>query len=138
MWLYSTFETHNIRLPIFSGKSLKLAFFLFSVWKSSNIAPKPTDQSSSNPLSRVLLQIFVGGSFIFDELSQLRIVHLRKNVNFYFQKMTNDFHHFFLFIEHPKPNNMTQSDFIGKFPRGKKKFYILPEVQYWPQKKNLT
>ena len=40
-------------------------FFLFSVWPSSNIAPKPTDQSRSNPLSRVLLQIFLGGFFRF-------------------------------------------------------------------------
>ena len=27
---------------------------------------------------------------------------------------------FILFIEHPKPNNLTLSDFIGKFPEDKK------------------
>ena len=93
------------------------------MWPSPKIVLKPTYQSHSKSISGAFLQIFVGGSFIFDQLSQLRVVHLRKNVNFYFKKLLTIFI-FFLFIEHPKPNNLTISDFIEKFPKSKKKFFF--------------
>ena len=83
MWLQITFETHNITLPIFPGKSLKLEkyFFYSPCDASSNITPKPTDQSRSNSLSRVLLQIFLGFIFffIFDQPSQLWVVLLKQS-----------------------------------------------------------
>ena len=57
-------------------------FFYSLCDASSNIAPKPTDQSRSNLLSRVHLQIFLGGFFVFDQPSQLWVV-LFKQLKFW-------------------------------------------------------
>ena len=96
MWLYTTFETHNITLSIFPEKipETRNFFFKFYVWPSPpNIAPKSTDQSRSNPLSRVLLEIFLGVFFfVFDQSSQLWVV-LFKKLKFRFSKNGfKDFH----------------------------------------------
>ena len=96
LWVDSTFEIHNITLSIFPWKipETRKIFFKFSVWPPPNIAPNPTDQSRSIPLSRVLLQIFLGVFFfVFDQPSQLWVI-LFKNLNFDFLKNGFEvFHH---------------------------------------------
>ena len=80
-----------------------------------NIEPKPTEQSRSHPLCRVLLQIFLGVFFVFDQPSQLWVV-LFKKLKFPFPKKMalKIFIIFCGFIEHSKPNNMILSIFPEK------------------------
>ena len=89
------------------------------MWPSPNKEPKPTDQSCSNLISRVFLQTFLGCFLFFDQPSKLTVVHLRQNLKFRFSKkkwFLTIFIKFSGFIEHSKPNYLTLSYFIGKFP----------------------
>ena len=56
---------NNMALSAFPGKILvtKKTFLIF--YPSSNIAPKPTDQSCSNSIFRVLLQLSSASPFHF-------------------------------------------------------------------------
>ena len=85
-------------------------------------SPKPTDQSRSNPKCRVLLQIFLGGFFLFRPTLKIKDSWFKEQFkNLIFTKMTlTIFIKFCVFIEHFKPNSLTLSNVIGKFPEGKK------------------
>ena len=128
---YCVFIVHskpsNMTLSAFPGKSLKLEkqFLIFCL--SRNVAPKPTDQSCSNQISGVPLQLFpVSFSFFlfyFDLPSKLRVVHIRKKLKiFVFWKTASTiFIQFCGFIVHSNLNNMTLSAIHGKFFKLKKK-----------------
>ena len=55
---------NNMALSAFPGKILvNRIFFIF--YPSPNVAPKPTDQSCSNSIFRVVLQLFPASPFHF-------------------------------------------------------------------------
>ena len=72
LWIYSIFETQqHYRFSRKIPDTRKIVFYSLCD-ASSNIAPEPTDQSRSNPLSRVLLQIFLDGFFRFRSTLTIR------------------------------------------------------------------
>ena len=106
-------KPNNMTLSAFLEKSLKLEKqFNFLSVASPNVAPKPTGQSRSNSISRVPLQISLSRFFVFDLLSKLRVVHIRKIKISIFSKMAPTILiKFSGFIVCSKPNNMTLSVF---------------------------
>ena len=92
-------------LSAFPRKSMKLQKYFLIFCPSPNVAPKPTDQSCSNLVSGVPLQISLARFFVFDLPSKLRVVQIRKKI-FIFSKMAP-----IIFI-----NNMTLSAIPGKIP----------------------
>ena len=111
---------NNTTLSAFPGKipeTRKIAFnFLYVA--SSNVAPKLNDQSRSNYISRVPLQISLAVLFVFDLPSKLREVHVRKKFKFFiFSKMAQTiFIKFCGFIAHSNSKNMALSAFPEKNP----------------------
>ena len=106
-------------LSAFPGKipeTRKIAILIFC--PSPNVAPKPTSQSRSHSISRVLLQISPADFFIFPLPLKLRVVHMRKKLNILiFSKMAPTILiKFCEFIGHSKPNIMTLSAFPGNVP----------------------
>ena len=95
--------------------------FIFS--PSPNVAPNPTDQSPSNSISRVPLQISL--ALFFDLPSKLMVVHKINKCNiFIFSQMAlTILIKFCGFIVHSKPNDMTLSDFPGNIPETRKIFF---------------
>ena len=112
----------NMTLSAFHGKiheTEKNTFFNFSVTIASpNVAPNPTDQSHSNSISRVPLQISPFRSFlILVLLLKLRVVNIKKIKNLIFSKMAPMILiNFCRFIVHSKPNNVILLIFPGKIP----------------------
>ena len=86
--------------------------------QSPNIAPKPTDQSCSNSVSRVPLQTSPACLFVFELPSKLRVVHIRKKFKILvFSKMTlTILIKFCGFIVHSNLNNTALSAFPEKNP----------------------
>ena len=71
-------------LSPFPGKIPETRKFFLIFCPSPIVAPKPTDQSRSNSVSTVPLQIYLARFFVFDLHSKLRVVHVRI---FFFPKM---------------------------------------------------
>ena len=72
-----------IRTPIiwyyrfFPGKILVTRQIFFIFYPSPNVAPKPTDQSCSNSILSVHLEIYPARFFFFDLPLKLRVIYLR-------------------------------------------------------------
>ena len=126
-------KPNNMTLLAFSEKSLKLEKWLLIFC----LAPKPTDQSCSNSLSGVPLQISPACFFVFELPSKLRVVHIRKKFKIsIFSKMAVSIFSkmaltllfkFCVLIVHSKPNNMILSAFPGKILETRKiVFTFLP------------
>ena len=88
----------NMALSAFSGKVLLTRKFFFNFLSAPNVAPKPTDQSCSNSIVRLLLQLSPASPFHFRPrlnikgTLMLRVVDIRKKINFDFLKNgSNDF-----------------------------------------------
>ena len=112
-----------IRIPttwhyrLFLEKSLKLEIQFLIFCSSPNVAPKPNDQSRSNSISRIPLQISLPCFFfIFDIPSKVRVVHIRKKFKiFNFSNMAPTISIKLCgFIAYSNLNNMTLSVFSGK------------------------
>ena len=85
MWVYSTFEAQQYdtigypRKILQNKKNIFLVFYL-----SRNVAPKPIDQSCSNSIFRVLLQLSRARPFHFQptlnikDTLMLMVVHIKK------------------------------------------------------------
>ena len=75
---------NNMALSAFPGKIVvtRIIYFLI-LYLSPNVAPKPTDQSCSNPIFRTLLQLSPAHPFHFwrtlniKDTLMLRVVHIR-------------------------------------------------------------
>ena len=73
----------NMALLAFPGKSLLTRKICFNFLSAPNVAPKPTDQSCSNSIFRVLLQLSPARPFHFRPslnikgTLMLRVVHIR-------------------------------------------------------------
>ena len=98
--------------------------FLKFFFPSPNAGPKPTHQSRSNSIYRIVLQIFLAIIFVFDLPLKLRVVHIGKNYKIrIFSKMAPaKLFKFCRFTVHSKPNNVTFSAFPEKVPETEKKF----------------
>ena len=83
LWVYCTFEPQQYGTIGFSRKILvtRIIYLIFSL--PPTVAPKPTDQSCSNSIFMVLLQLSPAPSFRFrptlniKDTLMLRIVHIR-------------------------------------------------------------
>ena len=64
----------NMTLSAFPGKIPETRKMVLIFCPSLNVAPKSTDQSRSNSISRVPLQISLALFFVFDLPSKLRVV----------------------------------------------------------------
>ena len=107
-------KPNNMILSVFPGK-----IFSFS---SFNVGPKPTHQSRSNSIYRILLQIFLAIIFVFNLPLKLSVVHTRKNKIYIFSKMApTKLIKFCGLTVHSKPNNVTLSAFPEKIPEIEKK-----------------
>ena len=106
-----------------------------SVWASPNVEPEPFDHASLNSICSSILQSISTLFFVsFAPTPEIKgSSHKKKFKISIFSKMDlTIFIKFCGFIEHSKSNNLILSDFIGKFPEGKKNiiiFRILSEVQ---------
>ena len=86
LWINSTFGTHQYGTIAFPRKKfLKLKKYL-NFFSSPNVSPKPTIQSRSNSIYRVLLQVSLIRIFVFDLALKLRVVHIRKKIKFLSQR----------------------------------------------------
>ena len=74
-------KSNNMTLSAFPGKILETRKIVFNILLR-NVAPKPTDQSCSNAIFGVPLQIFPV-SFSFDQPSKWRVVHIRKKIKIF-------------------------------------------------------
>ena len=77
-------KPNNMTYRLFPEKSLNLEKQFLIFCPSPDVVLEPTDQSSSHSTSRVPLQISL--TFFFDLPSKLRVVHMRKNLNFSFSQ----------------------------------------------------
>ena len=121
---FSGFIVHSkpniMTLSAFSEKIPETRKIVFNFLSSPNLAPKPNDQSRSNSISRVPLQISLAPSFRFRSTLKIKgSSHEKKK--FDFSKMAQTILITFSgFIVHSKPKNMTLSAFPGKIPETRK------------------
>ena len=107
--------------------------YILNFFPSPNAGPKPTHQSRSNSIYRILLQIFLAIIFVFYLPLKLKVVHIRKNCKIsIFSKMAPTklikFCSFTVAL-HSKPNNVTLSAFPEKIlVIRKNNFYPSPNV----------
>ena len=120
-------EPNNMTLSAFpEKKSLKLEKLFLIFNPSPNVAPKPTGRSRSHSIPRVPLRISLAHFFVFDLLSKLTVVHIRKKLKILiFSRMAPTiFIKFCGFIVHSNPKNMALSAFPGKILVNRKIFFL--------------
>ena len=109
-------KPNNIKLSAFPEKIPETSKLFLIFRPSAKIAPKPTDQSCSNSISGLPLQISSASPFRFRVTPKIKgSSHEKKILNFSKMALTTLII-FFGFIAHSKPNNMTLSAFPGKIP----------------------
>ena len=118
-------KPNNVILANFSRKIPETGKIFFKSFPSPNAGHKPTHQSRSNSLYRILLKIFLAIIFVLDLPLKLRVVHIGKNYKIsIFSKMAPTklikFCRFTVGL-HSKPNNVTLSAFPEKIPAIEKK-----------------
>ena len=115
-------KSNNMALSTFSGKIPETGKIFFIFFVSPNVGPKPTDQSRTNSIYIVLLQISLIPIFLFDVSSKLRVVHIRKKFKILiFSKMAPTILIKFCgFIVYSNLNSMTLSAFPEKIPEIRK------------------
>ena len=103
LWIYCTFKPQHMALLAFPGKicvARKIFFYFLSI-ASPNVAPNPTDQSCSNSIFKILLQLSSASPFHFRPIlniegSYLNVKgssHKKTILNVHFlKKGSNDFH----------------------------------------------
>ena len=79
-------KPNNVMLANFPGKIPETGKIYFKCFPSPNAGPKPTHQSRSNSICRILLQIFLAIIFFFDLPLKLRVVHISKNYKILFSQ----------------------------------------------------
>ena len=106
------------------GKIPVTAKIFLNFFSSPNAGLKPSLQSRSNSIYRILLQIFLATIFVFYLPLKLRVVHITKNykISILSKMAPTKLIKFCRFTLHSKPNNVTLSAFPEKIPETKKKF----------------
>ena len=109
---------NNMTLSAFPGKIPETIRIVLIFCPSGKITPKPTDQSCSNSISGVPLQISLPVLSVFELPQKLRIVHIRKKFKIsIFSKMAPTILFKYCgYIVYLKPNNMALSAFPEKIP----------------------
>ena len=119
---------NNAILANFPGKIPETGKIYFKFFPSPNSGPKPTHQSRWNSICRVLLQISLSITFVFDLPFKLRVVHVRKKCKiFYFLKNGSNEIDQILWVYstvHSKPNNAHFRFFLKKSLKLKKKISV--------------
>ena len=83
MWVYCTFEPQELGTTGFFRIILLTKNIFFNFLSVTNVAPKPTDQSCSNSIFRVFLQLSPASPFHFlpslniKGTLMIRVVHIR-------------------------------------------------------------
>ena len=109
-------KLNNMALSAFPGKIPETGKIFFKFFPSPNAGPKPTHQSRSKSISRVLSHISRTLFLVFSLPLKLRVVHMRKKLKILiFSKMAiTILVNFCRFIVHSKLNNMAPSAFPEK------------------------
>ena len=112
-------KPNNMTLSGFPGKiteTRKIVFNFLSV-ASPNVACKLNDQSRSNSICRIPLQVSLALFFIFDLPTKLRVVHIRKIIKiFIFSKMLQRSSSNFVGLLHIRISNIWPYRFSRKNP----------------------
>ena len=104
---------------------------ILNFFSSPNAGLKPSLQSRSNSIYRILLQIFLARIFVFNLPLKLRVVHIRKNykISIFSKIAPTKLIKFYGFTLHSKPNNVRHLRlFPKKIPETEKKKYF----SVWP------
>ena len=99
-------NSNNMALSAFPGKILVTRKIFLNFYPSPNVAPKPTDQSCSNSIFRILLQLSPASPFHFRPslnikgILMLRVVHIRnkKRTDWQTWNFTNTINCFFCYV----------------------------------------
>ena len=127
-------KPNNTTLSAFPGKipgTRKIVFLIFC--PSPNVVPKPTDQSCSNSISGVPLQIFSVSFFYLP--SKWTVVHIRKKLKMfvYWKNCFNDIHKILWIYSTFEPQQYDTIGYSRKILQNKKKnFYPSPSLATKP------
>ena len=116
-------KPNNMILANLPGKIPATGKIFFNFFSSPNAGLKPSLQSRSNSIYRILLQIFLAIIFVFDLPLKLRIVHIGKNykISIFSIMAPTKLIKFCRFTVHSIPNNVTLQAFPEKIPETEEK-----------------